>query len=195
LMVKKTAVMLMCVAVALGASCGAWGQQPQDPEMLIAAQREAMGALSFMDGAWRGMAWMLLPSGEKHLVVQTERIGPFLGGSIKVIEGRGYEPDGTVSFNALGIVSFNPADQTYSLRSYAQGMVGDFPLTPTEGGYVWEIHAGPTTIRYEATVTDSTWQEVGDRVLPEQGPIRFFEMDLKRIGDTHWPSADPVPPE
>ena len=44
-----------------------------------------------MDGTWRGPAWTLLPSGEKHELTQTERVGSMLDGSIKVIEGRGYE--------------------------------------------------------------------------------------------------------
>ena len=45
-----------------------------------------MAPLAFMDGVWRGPAWTILPSGEKHNITQTERIGPFLDGSIKVIE-------------------------------------------------------------------------------------------------------------
>ena len=77
-----------------GASLAAFGQGQQDPATLIAAQREAMAPLAFMDGVWRGPAWTILPSGQKHTVTQTERIGPFLDGSVKVIEGRGYEPDG-----------------------------------------------------------------------------------------------------
>lgn len=68
-----------------------------------------------MDGVWRGDGWTVLGNGQKHSVTQTERIGPFLGGSVKVIEGRGYEP------------------------------------------------------------------------------VRFFEMNLTRVGDTDWPGAGPIP--
>src|SRR6266550_5468089 len=90
--------------VALGVSVTASGQGRPDPAALIAAQREAMAPLAFMDGVWRGPAWTILASGEKHNITQTERIGPFLDGSVKVIERRGYDPDGTVTFNALGII-------------------------------------------------------------------------------------------
>ena len=55
------------------------------------------------------MAWTLLPSGEKHAITQTERIGPFLDGSVRVIEGRGYDADGKVAFNSFGTISYNPA--------------------------------------------------------------------------------------
>jgi hypothetical protein len=32
----------------------------------MAAQREAMQPLAFMDGVWRGPSLTVLPSGEKH---------------------------------------------------------------------------------------------------------------------------------
>ena len=170
----------------------AFGQGRPDPTKLIPAQQAALAKLSNMDGLWRGTAWTILPSGEKHTITQTERVGPFLGGSIKVIEGRGYDADGKVTFNAFGTISFNPGTAGYTLHSYAMGSVGDFVLTPTATGFVWEIPAGPMTIRYSATIKDNTWVEVGDRIFPSKDPIRFFEMTLKRIGDTTWPAAGEV---
>src|SRR5438128_12688980 len=83
-----------------GVTLTALGQQ--DPATLIAAQREAVVRLSVMDGVWRGPAWTILPSGEKHTVTQTEPIGPVLVGSVKVIEGQVYDPDGKGTFNAVG---------------------------------------------------------------------------------------------
>ena len=164
-----------------------------DPAKQIAAQREAMKPLAMMDGVWRGPAWTILPSGQKHNITQTERIGPFLDGSIKVIEGRGYNEDGTVGFNAFGIIFYDPATRVYTLHSHALGQVGDFVIKPTSDGYVWEIPAGPMIIRYTATIKGGAWLEVGDRIMPGKDPIRFFEMNLKRIGDTDWPAAGAIP--
>ena len=186
---------LVAIALLLATSAGpatAPGQERPNPATLIAAQRAAMAELTFMDGAWRGPAWTILASGEKHTITQTERIGPFLGGSVKVIEGRGYDPDGTVTFNAFGTVSYNPATRAYTMHSYAQGSVGDFVLTPTSDGYVWEIPAGPTTIRYTAVIKDGAWREVGDRIAAGKEPVRFFEMNLTRVGATDWPAAGAV---
>lgn len=146
-----------------------------------------------MDGEWRGTAWTLLPSGAKHELTQTERVGLFLGGSVRVIEGRGFEADGRLSFNALAVISYARDTQAYSMRSYAQGQVGDFALTLTGDGFDWEINAGPATIRYTAVIKDGTWKEVGIRILPGQDPVRFFEADLRRIGDTDWPNAGAIP--
>ena len=56
------------------------GQERQDPAKLIAAARRYL-KLAYMDGVWRGPAWTILPSGVKHDITQTERIGPFLDGS------------------------------------------------------------------------------------------------------------------
>jgi hypothetical protein len=181
--------------MSVGLTPAVMGQQGrQDPAALVAAQRGAMRRLSVMDGVWRGHAWTVLPSGEKHDITQTERIGPFLDGSVKVIEGRGYGPDGRVTFNAFGTISYNAATRAYTLHPYAQGKVGDFVLTPTPDGYVWEIPAGPTTIRYTAVIKDGAWKEVGDRIVPGREPARFFEMNLRRVGDTDWPAAGAVSP-
>jgi hypothetical protein len=178
-----------------GGTLNLLGQGNQDPAAVIAAQREAMARLAFMDGVWRGPAWSILPSGQKHDVTQTERIGPFLEGSVKVIEGRGYDASGKVGFNAFGTISYTPDKHAYTLHSYALGRVGDFVLTPSADGYVWEIPAGPVTIRYTAVIKNGAWHEVGDRIVPGKEPVRFFEMNLKRVGDTNWPAAGAVPPK
>lgn len=184
----------ICALIVASAAASASGQGQTDPAV-IAAQREALAKLAVMDGVWRGPAWTILASGQKHTITQTERIGPFLDGTVKVIEGRGYEADGKVTFNAFGTISYNTSTKSYTLHSYAQGFVGDFALKPTTDGYVWEIPAGPTTIRYTAVIKDGSWLEVGDRIVQGKEPVRFFEMNLKRVSDTSWPAGGAVPPK
>lgn len=169
--------------------------QRGDSGLLIANQREAMKAFAAMDGVWRGPSWNISPSGQKYTVTQTERIGSFLDGSVKVIEGRGYAEDGRVAFNAFGIISYDPESKGYKMRSYAQGRAGDFVIKPTADGYIWEIPAGGATIRYTAVIKDGTLHEVGDRLVPDKEPVRFFEMTLKRIGDSDWPGAGAISPK
>ena len=159
-----------------------------------AAAQVADPALAWMDGAWRGQAVTQAPGGAHH-VTQTERIGGLLGGTVKLIEGKGFTADGRVGFNAFGVVSYDPASRRYTLHSYAQGHAGDFVLTPTATGYVWEIPAGAMTIRYTAALTAGVWNEVGDQVVPGQPPRRFFEMNLKRIGDSAWPATGGLTPQ
>jgi hypothetical protein len=194
-MFKNRLVALAFLIVAAGIPSNASAQGHPDPAALISAQMKAMTSLAFMDGEWRGSASTIVPSGERHTFTQTERIGPFLDGSVKVIEGRGYEADGRVSFNALAIISYSPDKQAYSMRSFAQGRAGDFALSPSADGFVWDIPAGPMTIRYTATIKDGVWHEVGDRMMAGKDPVRFFEMNLKRVGDTTWPAAGAVGPK
>ena len=186
------------LVLTLGLACAgaAFAQGRPDPAALIAAQRDAMKALASMDGIWRGPAWTLTASGEKLNVTQTERIGPFLDGSVKVTEGKSYDSEGRSRFNAFGTISFDVVERAYRMHSHAQGMVGDFVFKPTADGYVWEIPAGPqATIRYTAVIKDGELFEVGDRIAPGQGALRIFEMRLKRVGDTSWPAGDAVPPK
>lgn len=173
----------------------ALGQGRPDAASIIAAQRQAMVPFASMDGVWRGPAWIILSSGEKKTFTQTERVGPFLDGSVKVMEGRGYGPDGKNTFNAFGILSYNSTQHAYTLHSYAEGYVGDFAFTPSVDGFAWDIPAGPMTIRYTANIKDGVWHEVGDRMLPGKQPARFFEMDARRVGDTNWPAAGAIGPK
>jgi len=190
---KFTFVAFLLSGAIATLSSVAFGQIPPNPVALIAEQRAALDKFARMDGVWRGPAWTILPSGEKHHITQTERIGPFLDGSIKVIEGRGYEPDGRVGFNAFGVISYSAETKSYRMRSHAQGRYGDFAIVPTEDGYMWEVPAGPMTIRYTAVIKDGVLKEVGDRIMPGKEPVRFFEMTLTRLGNTDWPAGNAVP--
>ena len=185
----------LCAGLLLGALAQVAAQGRPDPAALLAAQREAMQPLQTMNGVWRGTATMVEPSGEKRTITQTERIGPLLDGTLKVIEGRGYDGEGKLVFNSFGIVSFNPATRSFGMRSYARGFSGDFVFRPTADGFSWEIPAGGATIRYTATIKGDTFHEIGERIVPGGEPVRFFEMTLKRIGDTDWPSSGAVGPK
>lgn len=185
---KRKASLAAACGVALALGCSPLAAQQPSADDLLAAQRTAMARLAWMDGEWRGPAVTQTETGQ-HRVTQTERIGGMLDGSIKVIEGRGFNPDGSKGFNAFAVISYDPASAKYEFRSYAQGRAGTFAITPNGNGYVWEIPAGPMTIRYTATLADGTWNEVGERVVAGRPPVRFFEMNLRRTGESTWPAA------
>lgn len=160
----------------------------------LVAQKAALDKFAWMDGTWRGPAVTKFPAGE-HRVTQTERIGPMLGGTVRVVEGRGFNADGSIGFNAFAVISYDAAKQAYDFRSYAQGRSGDFMIRPMADGYVWEIPAGPMTIRYTATLKDRVWTEIGERIAPGQAPVQFFEMHLTRVADTDWPNGGAMTPK
>lgn len=186
---------LVAVAALLAVAATALAQAGRpDPAKLLAAQREAMTKLAMLDGTWRGEAWIGAPDGSRHSLTQTERVGPMLDGAVRVVEGRGYEADGSLSFNAFAVISFDVAKNAYSMRSHAMGNSGDFPVTITADGFQWEIAAGPMTIRYTATVKDGVWTETGTRQTPGQEPVEFYGMKLQRLGDSDWPAGGALKP-
>ena len=184
----------LAALLALPMVTTSWAQAPESPAAVMLKQREAMAQLSFMDGAWRGSAWTMDPSGKRHEVTQTERVGSFLDGTVRVVEGRGYNADGTPGFQALGVLSHDVAKKSWSMRSWAQGRSGDFPFVPTTDGFVWTTPAGPNaTIRYTAVVKGDTWREIGEYLTEGREPRQFFEMNLRRIGPTQWPDEGAIP--
>jgi hypothetical protein len=151
--------------------------------------------LSFMFGEWAGAASGTGRGGERFEVTQTERVGPMLNGDVVVIEGRGYEADGKLVFNAFGIVSRKAGTDEWEMRSYTGGHAGTFPFEARADGYTWTLPAGPSAVvRYTATFKDGVWHQTGDYVPAEGEPRRTFEMTLKRLGDTNWPASGYVKP-
>lgn len=186
---------VMLAALPLSVVGPVMAQGAYDPAPRLAAQKQAMKALAMLDGEWRGEAQTLRPDGGWHTFTQTERVGTMLDGTVRVIEGRGYEADGSVSFNAFAVISYDPDRKAYSMRSYAGGRAGDYPIVPTGSGFTWEIQAGPNMrIAYEATVKDGVWTEIGTRIPKEGAPVKFISFTVTRQGDSAWPSAGAVSP-
>lgn len=183
------------VAIALVCAPAAQASAQEQNPAGTQAQRDAMGHLAFMDGQWRGTATINGPQGRTTLT-QTERVGPHLGGSIRVVEGRGYDTDGSTQFNAFAIIAWDERAGAYTFQTYAQGYQGAYPFEATADGFKWQTPAGPgATIQYVATIRDGRWHEVGHFVREGQPPVPYIEMDLRRVGDTDWPGAGAVSPE
>lgn len=184
-------VLLALIAVPALAQPPAPTAPPTAPEARLAAQREAMRALSFMDGEWRGPAEIA----GGHEITQTERVGALLDGAVRVVEGRGYDAQGTTRFNAVAVISYDLERRAFMMRSYAMGYTGDFPLEVRPNGFRWQVPAGPGAIvRYTATIEGDSWHEVGERIVGDAAPIRTVEMRLVRVGPSRWPAEGAVPP-
>jgi hypothetical protein len=156
---------------------------------------EAMAKLAPLAGTWRGTAKGVGPDRKPFEVTQTERAGPMLSGNVMVIEGRGYEAGGALAFNAFAVVSYNAQTRAYEFRAYNGPYAGTYPLTLTETGFAWEMPAGPDAkIRYSIDIKDGRWLEVGQYIKTGKPAVTTMTLDLKRVGDTEWPSAGAVTP-
>jgi hypothetical protein len=164
--------------------------QMWDAPSRLDAQREAMAKLAFMDGAWKGKVDTGTPAGA---LVQTERVGSLLDGTVKLVEGRGHDFTGKVMFNAFAVISYDPVKRRYTMRSYAMGYAGDFPLTVRADGFSWSHPAEPgATMRYTATIGNGQWHEIGERVEANKPPVKVLDMKLRRLGPSSWPQAGAV---
>jgi len=188
-----TGAILISMVLAGAAPASAAPPPAPSPAVLMAAERDAMKAFDWIDGEWRGEA-VTEVAGAEHRVTHTERSGPLLGGTVRLIEGHSYKADGTTGFNALAMLSYDPGTKTYRMTSQAEGHFGTFAITPIADGYVWSIPAGPMTIRYTAHFKDGVWTEVGERVAKDSAPQPFFRMELRRIGNSAWPAAGAIQP-
>ncbi|GAA4017275.1 hypothetical protein GCM10022631_32400 [Deinococcus rubellus] len=187
---RPAAALLTVLAAALTPVALA---QQMTPAQLMADQQKMMAPLSWMNGEWRGPATILLPDGKTHIITQPEKIGPMQDGTLKILHGRGYEADGTASFDAFAVVAYDSYDKTFNITSFSGGNAGKFTFKPTADGYIWDVPEGPVTLRYTAVFKDGTWTETGENIAEGKPPVKNFQMVLNRIGDTDWPNADLVP--
>lgn len=180
---------ILAAALLLAAPAAAQAQGPDADR--ISAQAQAMRPLAWMDGVWRGTLWAETSEGRQEFV-HTERVGPMIAGSLKVIEGRSFTKAGGTEpgLEALAVIGHD-ADRGLVMRSYAQGRATDHPVTLAADGWDWTSGA----VAYRTRHKDGVWTERGDYAPPGGGPSRqVFGMELRRIGPTGWPAEGAVPP-
>jgi hypothetical protein len=183
---EKTAVATKPPAIALKET----RDQPQ-PSKRLKAQQDAMKELAFLDGEWRGTSRVMRKDGWAPMV-QTGRVGTMLDGTVLMIEAKGYEADGRLSFDVLRIISYEPETQSYSMRSYQSGRVRDHVLSLTDNGVAWDSDSGNGAIRYEASVKNGAWTETATRMPARGEPETYVEVKLKRQRSSSWPQAGGV---
>jgi hypothetical protein len=176
------------------AAVPAQAQMRTDPA-IIAEQKAAIAKLDKLRGEWRGTATITGPGGTLKLV-QTERAGPMLDGTVMVVEGRGTDEAGKLVFNAFAVISYDAATDQYAMSSWTDGRSGKFPFAVTDKGFDWSVPLpNGATIRYSATLADGKWVEIGSYVGQGMPPVEFAKLDVQRIGDTDWPAAGAVGPQ
>ncbi|HSA56438.1 MAG TPA: hypothetical protein VLE53_12095 [Gemmatimonadaceae bacterium] len=156
------------------------GAQAPDP----AAAQAGIARLDFMVGRWRGPAWQQRGA-ERVQTQMLEVVERKLGGAVLLVEGRGTVTvagaEERVVHHALGVVSFDPASGTYTLRSYlATGQWGDFTLTLIDGGVQWTREVPGGRVRNTARYTKDEWHEIGEFSRDGTTWMPIMELRLRR---------------
>lgn len=184
----------MLIALVLTAGTPVLAQPVDDSAERMAAQRQAMEKVAFLDGLWRGTAVSHGYGGKVTELIQTERVGTIPDGTVRVIEGRGFDAEGHPEFSAFAVLSWDTERERYRLHTHAGGRSGDYDLELTESGFAWERPAGEAKVRFEARVDGDTWHQTG-HYLPVGGePVQILEMHLQRFADTAWPAEGALGP-
>src|SRR5262245_281963 len=89
--------------------------KPASAREIAAAQRTtdqqaAMKALKLVDGDWRGPS-RKLTKGDWVAMTQAEKVDTLLGGTMRTISSRGYDKDGSLSFESFSVISYDPAEK------------------------------------------------------------------------------------
>jgi hypothetical protein len=177
-MIRST---LASAALALLVLAPAGGAQAPDGS----ASRAAIDRLDFMVGRWKGEAWMQRGA-EKIQTTMTEVVERRLGGVALLVEGRGEVPASGAAparmvHHALAVVSFDPQTGTYTMRSYlANGLSGDFSLTPVEGGVQWSREVPGGRVRNTARFGNGEWHEIGEFSRDGTTWTTVMEIKLRR---------------
>ena len=140
----------------------------------IAAQREAMARLAFMDGVWRGPAWTLTPGGPPRAGPDRadrpvpRRLGPGDRGARLCGRRRG-----RLQRVRRGLLrSRQPRLQpdllgARAIRRPSRSRITDDRLSSGRR------RPGPgAMIRYTATIRDGSWHEIGERIAGGAPPVR-----------------------
>jgi hypothetical protein len=170
--------MIVLGTLALAAGAG------QAQEMAGRAHREAIDRLGWLEGEWRGAAWMQMGP-QRQNADQLERVYRAAGGTVLVIHGLG-KVAGTqqVVHDAFAVLYWNEQAKRYEFRSFlANGRTLETTAEVGDRRLVWGFQSPEAgRIRYTITVTPAgDWREVGERSTDNGATwAQFFEMTLKR---------------
>ncbi|MGH7584972.1 MAG: hypothetical protein ACREMH_01885 [Gemmatimonadales bacterium] len=155
--------------------------QAPDP----APSRAAIERLKFMEGTWRGTAWMMRGN-ERTQTDMVEIVERKLGGTVLLVQGLGTVADPGAAtrrtvHDALAVISFDPRSGAYGMRSYlGSGQFGDFTLTLVDGGVTWTREVPGGRIRNTARYTADEWHEIGEFSRDDTTWTQVMEIKLRR---------------
>jgi len=169
----------------------------EGPVQWVAAQKAALAKLAYLDGEWRGTGWMIDAPGEtpRHMTM-TYRVGPFLDGTIRIIDIRGYLADGSYGFHAMNFISFDAQKKQYVMNARAAGRSGLFSFQVTGAQtYAWQIGSPTAGLHYESVIDNGEWIQIGRRIAPDAESLTMSDYRLRRVGPTDWPEAGALGPK
>lgn len=146
-----------------------------------------MKKIAFMSGRWSGEATIKRGNTPPIRVLQEENIQFKLDGTVLLVEGIGRNPDSSnITFNALGIISFNPYTKQFGMKSHTMdGNQADAYFKILENNHFeWGFEtANKSKIKYEIVLNEQakTWVEKGEYSQDGTTWYPFIELKLNKL--------------
>jgi hypothetical protein len=151
----------------------------------LAVQRAAMKKLGFMVGKWSGEASVLRAPGQFVALSQTEEVQFKLDGLVLTIEGVGRtKSDGKLALQALGLISFDDASGTYSMRAFNDGRWLESEVKLAEGGsaIAWGFTLGQMKTASVLRLNEAgEWTEHAELTIGAQPPLKLMDLKVRRV--------------
>jgi len=156
-------------------------QSIQSPD--LQKQRSAMKKLGFLTGTWSGEAHVQR-GGDAVTLTQTEEVQYKLDGLVLVIEGTGRTPvDQTAVLQALGIISYDDASETYRIRAWNDGrfLESEVQLLEDGEGLRWGFGVGEIRSRSLLKIDkNGQWTEAAELIIGSQLPRKLMDLTVRR---------------
>ncbi len=175
---RNVFILLACLA---GLSIGKSMAQPASK-----IAQEQLKKLAYWQGDWKGEATIRRGPGEPIKVNQEEHIEFRLENTILLVEGIGKSPaDGSTTFNAMAIISFDETTNQFKMKSYLrEGRSTDAWFKILEDHqFEWGFDVPSGKIKYTITMDSSkgTWNEKGFFSQDGTNWMNFMEMNLTKV--------------
>jgi hypothetical protein len=157
-------------------------QTPQTPD--LEAQRIAMKKLDFLVGEWSGEASVR----SRGIVIELNQseVAQFkIGGLVLVIEGIGRtKADGSLTVQALGLITFDDASRTYRMRAYNDGrwLETEIKLLDEGKAITWGFSLGDIRTHSVLRINDKgEWTELAEITFGANPPQQLLELTVRRV--------------
>ena len=154
--------------------------------------KEKMKVFAHWVGHWKGEGTMQMGPGDPKKSTVDERIESKLDGTILVVEGVGKSTDPAtqkelVVHHAFAVLSYDQQSGNYKFRTYLNdGRSTDAWLKIVDQNkYQWGFDSPRGKVRYNISIdpVKNTWNEMGEYSQDGNNWMKFFEMNLARVGE------------
>ena len=158
-------------------------QTPRTPDVQV--QRTAMKKLDFLIGNWSGEASMARGPGIVVELNQTEAAQFKLDGLVLMIEGTGRtKSDGKLALQALGLISFDDATNSYRMRAYNDGRWSETEVKLLENGegLSWDFSLGEISTKSVLRINEKgEWSELAEITIGTRPPQKLLELVVRPV--------------